>query len=555
MSIYSTAISGTKMYRNRFNKGYRHLFDAEYGLLYPAFSRFCLPGDVWKPGANLLIRYQPTMAPPLTRSWARMRYFFVPLRLVESDIQKIITGSDEGKLIETALPTCEGILDRAHTAGKSLNINKWTLWDCFGFPLGNYSTHWNDECLPAAYWIKGYIRCWFDYYRDENLYADTNFDNYVDYFLKNIAIQNPYPVCLHKDYFTSATPWQLKGIAPTFNINLSNPFNSGIVNLSAGTEYQPSSPIPANVFVGAHQNADIGTSLTSIQMRDVETQNTTDFNFQQVGLNAADLNSKFNGLAGSFNAADLREMFAQTRVFERLARCGSRYTEFLHANFGIAPADDTLQRAQYLGGFKQPIVTTEVVSTADSSNPAGTVKYPVGTLRGHGISNGGNMCKPFVCKEFGMIFGLLDIMPELQYTQGVEKEYTYKSRWDFFNPSFQNLSEQEIRNGELFIGSDGKNDDTFGFTGIYNELRTSRDIVSGDLRDNLSYWTQAINFSGRPNLNSSFIEATSHEASFVRPFVVTDTSVAKPIIVDCYNFGDVYRPMVKHSVPGLIDHN
>lgn len=86
-------------------------------------------------------------------------------------------------------------------------------------------------------------------------------------------------------------------------------------------------------------------------------------------------------------------------------------------------------------------------------------------------------------------------------------------------------------------------------------MRTSRDIVSGDLRDNLSYWTQALNFSSRPNLNETFIAATSHENSFVRPFVVTDTSVAKPIIVDCYNFGDVYRPMVKHSVPGLIDHN
>ena len=562
MSIYSKAVSGTKMFRNRFNKGYRHMFDAEFGRIYPAFSRFCLPGDVWKPGANLLIRYQPTMAPPLTKAWARMRYFFVPLSLVEKDIEKIITGSDQGKLIETELPICENALKRAKESGNSLNIAKWTLWDYFGFPTGDYSSSFSDDCLPGAYWFKGYLRCWFDYYRDENLDSDDDFDTLYDDMLKLISVWQPAPIALHKDYFSSATPWQLKGIAPTFSIIANNPFNAGMAPLKFNKNFEPNETIPANWVTYRDTIQSIGGDDVSHQFstpdsatRDTTLPGTLTSDIASLGISPEDLNQYFNGNLGSFNAQELRDMFAQTRIFERLARCGSRYTEYLHSNFGIAPADGSLQRALYLGGFKQPIVTTEVVSTADSSNPSGTVKYPVGTLRGHGISNGGNTCKPFVCKEFGMIFGLLDIMPELQYTQGIEREYTYKSRWDFFNPSFQNLSEQEIRNGEIFMGSDGKNDDTFGFTGIYNELRTSRDIVSGDLRDNLSYWTQAVNFSSRPNLNANFIHSDSHLGSFMRPFVVTDTNVAKPIIVDCYNFGDCYRPMVKHSVPGLIDHN
>ena len=72
-------------------------------------------------------------------------------------------------------------------------------------------------------------------------------------------------------------------------------------------------------------------------------------------------------------------------------------------------------------------------------------------MRGHGISNGGNHIRPFVANEFGMLFGLMDICPEVQYTQVINRELTYKARFDFFNPTFQHLSEQEVRNGELYI--------------------------------------------------------------------------------------------------------
>lgn len=552
MSEYSMASSGTKLYRSRKNKGYRHICDVEYGRAYPMFSRFVLPGDVWKCGANLLIRYQPTMAPPLTKSWARMRYFFVPLRLVEPNAEKIITGSDNGKLIETTLPTFESFMA---TAGSSYTeVKKWSLCDYFGFPCIDYENIVNDKSLPRAYWIKGYLRCMFDFYRDENLYTNNDFDTVVSILLNAIGSLKPLSTTLHKDYFTSALPWQLKGVAPTFDINVTNPFQDGLIPVQLGSVLASSSDVvTAGNMYAQNSNPDPMNFTMKMHGTDITGANANVF---KAGVYGQSLNSNFTGLGGSFNWADIREMAAQTRIFERLARTGSRYTEYLRANFGTAPADDSLQRAQYLGGFRQPIVTTEVVSTADSSNAAGTVKYPVGTLRGHGISNGGNMIKPFVAKEFGMIFGLLDINPELQYTQGVEREYTYGSRFDFFNPSFQNLSEQEIRNGEIYLDpSDGKNDETFGFQPIYNELRSSRDIVSGDLRDNLSYWTQAIEFASRPNLNENFILSENYQSSFVKPFVITDTDTAKPMVIDCYNIADVYRPMVKESIPGLIDHN
>lgn len=536
MSIYNVAQSGTKVYRSRFNLSHRKIFDATYGTLIPAMAKFVLPGDIWKIGANIFARYQPTLAPILTRANIRMRYFFVPLRLVEANTEKVITGSENGKLIETALPTFEDIFTYCTPLNNHPNVEKYSFLDYLGIPVGtNVVSNRGLASAPAAYWLKAYLRIWFDFYRDENLFSISDFDTFVTSYKQSANFGDGLlHVMLRKDYFTSALPWQLKGSAPTFTIG---PWALDFTNAVSSTSFT-NDPDKVAVMCVDTEYDKIHKYVNPAGL----PVNTADSDIIAT-LNKATVSAQ----SSSFNMADLRAMSAQTRLFERLARCGSRYVEFLHANFNIAPADETLQRAQYLGGFKQPIVTTEIAQTAEDST------NPVGTLRGKGISNSGNSIKTFHAKEFGVIFGLMDIMPDIQYTQGIDRELTYKTRFDFFNPSFQNLSEQEIRNGEVYFGNDNKNDETFGFTEMYNELRSSKDIVVGDMRDSLKYWTQSISYASRPNLNINFINSASYETNFLQPFTVI--SGAKPIIVDCANLLDVYRPMTRYSTPGLVDHN
>ena len=102
-NIFSTVDSGVKVYRSRFNLSYRHTTTCDYGALVPIMAKFCLPGDVWKCGANILARYQPLFSPSFTRSWIKMRYFFVPLRLIEPNFEQVVTGSIEGHL-STSIP-------------------------------------------------------------------------------------------------------------------------------------------------------------------------------------------------------------------------------------------------------------------------------------------------------------------------------------------------------------------------------------------------------------------------------------------------------------------
>ena len=50
---------------------------------------------------------------------------------------------------------------------------------------------------------------------------------------------------------------------------------------------------------------------------------------------------------------------------ERNARGGVRYTEFLRSHFGVSPRDERLQRPEYVGGSKAPIIVSEVLQTSE----------------------------------------------------------------------------------------------------------------------------------------------------------------------------------------------
>lgn len=557
--------SGTKVFRSKFLIKERKILDCEFYKAYPVMAKFCLPGDLWKISSNIFIRLQPMLSPSLTPMAARLRYFFVPLRLVEPNTELIITGSEEGYWSrDKQIPEFEAW--KIGTGGTSTITKDSLISIMTGLPPGTYDTNkiMASKHFPADYWRKGYARLWWDYYRDENLFSATytnitKFDYFINsgsspfasaYRQGNIIL----PVCLPHDYFTSSLPWQLKGVAPAINFSV-----TGLTWKGVGGDLDPASSLTYGSFGFAAE----GASATDSRHGLINSFTAAGGSISEDDINSsvqAFLSNIGGNVSGAFTTADLRDMTSQTRVFERLARCGSRYTEYLRANFNTSPADETLQRAQYLGGYKVPILTTEVLQTAGAVNSSDQ-QTPVGTLRGKGITNGGERIKPFFCKEFGLLYAILDVRPALQYTQGVPREFTYRSRFDFFNPSFQHLSEQEVRNGEIFFGNDYidndnskpfVNDSTWGFQAYANELRTGKTMIVGNMRDSLDFWHQALKFVARPALNWAFLNGTTHAASWNRPFEVIENT--QPIIADVYNFCEAHRPMVRYGTPGLVDH-
>ena len=112
------------------------------------------------------------------------------------------------------------------------------------------------------------------------------------------------------------------------------------------------------------------------------------------------------GDAITFNVSDLRLAFQIQKWLERNARAGVRYTEFLGAHFGVHPRDERLQRPEYLGGSKNPVIISEVLQTSSTDTES-----PQGNLAGHGISVGQTFCASYFAEEFGLIMGIMSVMP------------------------------------------------------------------------------------------------------------------------------------------------
>lgn len=543
MSIYSHASSGVNHTKTFFKLKEQVTADIPIGKVVPLYADFAMPGDIWHLRQNIFIRTQPMLAPLLTALNAKVRAWFVPLRLLDDNTELIITGSKNGKFDkDLVIPSFKKMFDDA----TDFNVDKYSILDyMLSLPVGNYQNIKDEDSQAAQYWLKSVARVWFDWYRDENLSEFVDFEEFWDTWKTKPGKITPFFANWKKDYFTSALPFQQKGIRPSFDFAAINPLTGTsifpVTDFTATiNQSSPNTRFPS----GATGNLELHDSKLSLynghgNYYDATTPHTHTIDTVS---GSVDLSS----VGGSFTTTDLRLMTQLQRVMERLARCGSRYTEYLQANFGVSPADETLQRAQYLGGYTQPIITQEVLQSS-------TGDTPTGTLRGKGISLSENKMPSFLVKEFGVIVVTVEVMPKANYTQGIRRKYSYKNRYDFPNPSFQNLSEQEIRNGELFIDfsldADHKNDKTWGFTEMYNELRSGQDRLAGSMRDTLSYWTLARYFSDRPVLSEKFVQA---QDDFSGPFAVTDQP---PLIVEMGNINGVYRNLQKFGTPGFVDHN
>ena len=156
-----------------------------------------------------------------------------------------------------------------------------------------------------------------------------------------------------KDYFTSSLPWQQRGTAPAL----------------------PISGTTAAIFNGATSDTVLSSLNKSIGMEDASTIRGSTAGFGSAFKTWLNNNSISLSSATTFNVSDLRLAFQTQKWLERNARGGARYTEFLRAHFNVSPRDDRLQRPEYIGGSKSPVIISEVLQTsATTATGSNTLK-------------------------------------------------------------------------------------------------------------------------------------------------------------------------------------
>ena len=169
--------------------------------------------------------------------------------------------------------------------------------------------------------------------------------------------------------------------------------------------------------------------------------------------------------------------------------------------FGVFSSDKRLQRAEYITGVKTPVVISEVLNTT------GTDDAPQGSMAGHGVSvtqgNYGN----YFCEEHGWIIGIMSVIPDTAYQQGVPKKFLKTTPFDYYFEQFAHIGEQAIQNQELYLHSTAaERTETFGYIPRYAEYKFENNRVAGDFRSTLDFWHLGRQFSSLPALNQTFIE-------------------------------------------------
>lgn len=309
--------------------------------------------------------------------------------------------------------------------------------------------------------VRAFNKIYNEFYRDQDLVAERTEDD--------LSI----PRCAwRKDYFTAARPFQQKGPDIVLPIGDSAPINSDI---TPGNYAQITVADDGTVFPGA-DNEDEGQLI-------------------------ADLAN-----ATGVTATEFREFFALQRYAEARARYGSRYTEYLRYQ-GVNPSDARLQRPEYLGGGKTTLQFSEVLQTAEGSDP-------VGTLRGHGISALRSKPTRRFFEEHGYVISILSVVPKSIYQDGMHRTWLRKDKEDFFQKELQSIGQQQVYADEVYATPDRSDDNLFGYQDRYSDYLSTPSGVSGEFRDVLDYWHLARKFQTEPVLNAEFVECNPSNRIF-----------------------------------------
>ena len=484
-------VGGLHPGRSVFDLSYEKKLTCDMAQLIPVMCDEVVPGDFFKIGNQAVVRFQPLVAPILHEINMYVHYFFVPYRILWDDWEDFISGGIDGQFSDP-VPEWE-----------PTDTTVGSLWDYLGFPTGIDP----DGAYPLDFPRRAYNLVYNEYYRDETLQTEVA--------LTNETILNR---AWEKDYFTSSLLWQQRGLAPALPVDIQG---SGSDILFA-TDTDPISRIARLTSAGA-------------VISQTNPAATNDLRWVDPGLESI-----------TFDIADLRLAFQIQKWMERNARAGVRYTEFLRSHFGVSPRDERLQRPEYIGGSKAPCIISEVLQT--SSTDATSAQ---GNLAGHGITVSDAYCGKYHAKEFGLIIGIMSVMPRSAYSQGIDRQWLRKTKYDFYFPEFANLSEQAITNAEICAtGVSSHNLDIFGYQGRYDEMRTKNSMIVSQMRGTFDYWHMGRQFdvASPPVLNAAFIECVPRKDIFAVP--------SEPGLI--INFGNVikaFRPLPYMAVPGLIDHN
>lgn len=511
------------------SRGYKTTFDS--GYLIPFFRQMVVPGDEYTVNVSGFARLSTPIHAPMDNMYLTTFFFFVPWRLIWDNFQKFMGEQEPATYTAYNIP--QMVLN---------NESVGSLHDYLALPTGiaqNVSVNsFYHRCYNAIY------NAWF---RDENLQASVTVDKgdgpdtKANYVLLRRGKRH--------DYFTSCLPFTQKSVGAGSLVDVTLPLGT------AATVRTTASNLVGGAQVGmkmrqttAGSNSGVAHMLAVDSASPAEVYETsTAGGAGSPGMYPSNLYADLStATAATINS--LRTAFQLQRYYERMARGGSRYTEIIRSHFQVISPDARLQRPEYLGGGTTDVNIHPVPQTSNTSagNTAqGNVSaFATINFGGHGFR------KSFT--EHGFILGLMCVDADLNYQQGLDREFSYRTATDLYWPSFSHLGEQAVLNKEIYCQGTADDALTFGYQERYAEMRYGISHITGKFRSTystpLDSYHLAQKFTALPTLGATFIVSNPP----VDRIVAVNTE--PQFYFDSFASVKAARPMPTYSVPGMIDH-
>lgn len=545
---------------------YLNTFTADLGQLLPFYTQFSLPNEDYGFNVEAVIRVvNPPTVPLLSRQRAYFHMYWLSFNQLWR-YGKIFF--DRGRL--TMTPP-ENIVIPTFNAVRGEVAERGSLYDMLGFNVVNRNSDDETQsvAIPALKFM-AYLKIWRDYYCNKRIfsawlkrmYASTGLDWYRilgeflfpadeddfrigspqwEAFANNADCMKFFTEVKYRnwtdDYFTTMQ------MTPLYSDETPS-IDFGAVTDKIESEFYskmtsyPNGYVVRNQEMGhiAENGAEMGvfasvnpwgqgTHLGVVAPNDAnskkvygvgdsvrfESDDGSGFGYDSSLLSA------FNSSLGirsknelefksSLTIDMLRNCMAETAILEKLAKTDGTYGEYVRAMFGESPRSAYDMRPVFVGGTYQPIVYSSVVSNvANKENE--TVK-PQGSITGLGLSSAEGFCGRHHSDDYGLYIGIMSIMPDTYYCQGLQREDTYKTPEDFYLPERANLGMQAVMQSELYntIGSD---DVVLGYQNRYDELRYRANEVHGKVADDenesFSPYVQTRIFHETPTLSPELL--------------------------------------------------
>jgi len=252
-------------------------------------------------------------------------------------------------------------------------------------------------------------------------------------------------------------------------------------------------------------DTDIYTNFINFVLKDAKYNPTKNNRFD--GFHIASLHDQFTAAIKRIDNLDaiyvgntLNELWRNEAIQKNLNRIEitlNKFKNYIYNLFGIKMND--INEPVYLGGGKEKFFINEIYATSETDN------HPLGSFAGKAESLNNNIIN-FVVPEYGTIFGIHVITPEIHRAWITNKLAKKMNPIDFYNPDLDGHFIDHIRRIDLDSRTQNYEHDIIANSEPYYEYKTTYNKVFGEMAKTLLNWNFTDFFGSKDIYQFNFCE-------------------------------------------------